>query len=52
MFEFERLSGELKERLYLRKLQRRYEQSEDEYISNNFEIKIVIKQLKGLRNAK
>ena len=46
------LIKELKERLILRKLQRCYEQSEDEFISNNFEIKILIKQIKGLNNAK
>ena len=46
------LVQELKERLYLRKLQRRYEQSEDELISNEFEIYQLIKHIKGIKNEK
>lgn len=52
MYKMNDLVQELKERLYLRKLQRRYEQLEDELISNEFEIYQLLKQLKGLKYEK
>jgi len=46
------LKKELKERLYLRKLQRKYEQYQNELVSNEFEISQLLKQLRKQKNER